>query len=174
MLAIYGSWLLPPWAKKHQQFVDTESLLGQPAPDFALASLDGKEVVQLGTLKGQSVLIYIWTSQASQLVPYLDDLPAIQQLHLTVDRAKLRLLTVHTTYGERTYAEDLRNAQTFMNDHGYTFPVLVDPDFTFRRSYKVWWEPRMMIIDREGIVRYAQDGPMSEEKLKAALAEYLN
>jgi hypothetical protein len=39
-----------------------ELKIGEPAPDFALPSLDGKRTVRLSDFRGRRVLIFTWAS----------------------------------------------------------------------------------------------------------------
>lgn len=39
-----------------------ELRVGEPAPDFALPSLDGKSTIRLSDLRGRRVLIFTWAS----------------------------------------------------------------------------------------------------------------
>jgi hypothetical protein len=36
--------------------------LGQPAPDFAVQSLDGRHTIRLSDFRGQRVLVFTWAS----------------------------------------------------------------------------------------------------------------
>ncbi len=36
--------------------------VGEPAPDFSVASLDGKTAIRLSDLRGRRVLIFTWAS----------------------------------------------------------------------------------------------------------------
>ena len=167
LLAFHKTYVAPGWAYYRQAARDRESLLGQPAPDFTLKSLDEKETVHLAALKGRNILVYFWNSVNPSC---LEDLPVLQKLYSTLDKEKVLLLTIHTYQWRQTRHQ----VQSLLEETGYTFPVLDNTPPFLRDPYKLWGDRRAIIVDRGGIVRFVEDDSLSEGKLRAALAEYTN
>lgn len=71
--------------------------------------------------------------------------------------------------------DPFEEAQKFVQKHGLTFPVVVDPDKRGLNSaapYKVTGVPTNVIVDADGIVRYYQGG-FVEKEVRKALNEVL-
>jgi len=51
-----------------------------------------------------------------------------------------------------------RTARKFISDGQYTVPVLLDTEHRVRRTYKVSGIPANVLVDHEGVVRYAHIG----------------
>ena len=58
----------------------------------------------------------------------------------------------------------------FAQEHGLTFPILLDEDGAVARKYRVSRIPASLFIDREGVVWERHIGPL-EESLVASYLE---
>lgn len=65
-------------------------------------------------------------------------------------------------------------ARKFIQKHGLTFPVVVDPERKSKvaAEYKVVAVPTNVIVGKDGLVRYHQTGFL-EKRLREALDEIL-
>lgn len=61
--------------------------------------------------------------------------------------------------------------RAFVEEHGLTFPVLLDPDRTVARMYGLRGVPYSLVIDREGVIKGRHIGPMTEELIAKVLEE---
>jgi cytochrome c biogenesis protein CcmG/thiol:disulfide interchange protein DsbE len=134
-------------------------LIGQPAPEWRLASLDGQE---LGTddLSGRPYIVNFW---ASWCVPAcIDEHPV--------------LAAAHERYGDDVaivgvlYQDDPAAAEGFLaryGDAGYAH--VSDESGRLAIDYGVTGPPETFFVDAEGIVREREWGPLTD----AALAEHL-
>jgi peroxiredoxin len=125
---------------------ETSALKGQPAPEFALKDLQGKEV-RLADYKGKIVVLNVfahWCGPCRQEAPELEK--DLWQAYKARDVVVL---------GVATWARDnpTKRAEEFAREFKLTFPVLVDAENKVAEMYKVSGVPTTFIIDREGIVR---------------------
>jgi peroxiredoxin/outer membrane lipoprotein-sorting protein len=124
----------------------TSALKGQPAPEFALKDLQGKEV-RLADYKGRIVVLNVfahWCGPCRKEAPELEK--DIWQAYKARDVVVL---------GVATWARDnpTKRAEEFAREFKLTFPVLVDAENKVAEMYKVSGVPTTFIIDREGVVR---------------------
>jgi peroxiredoxin len=125
---------------------ETSALRGQPAPEFALNDLQGKQV-RLADYKGKIVVLNIfahWCGPCRQEAPELEK--DLWQAYKARDVVVL---------GVATWAQDnpAKRAEEFAREFKLTFPVLVDAENKVAEMYRVRGVPTTFIIDREGVVR---------------------
>jgi thiol-disulfide isomerase/thioredoxin len=143
-----------------------DEMLGQAAPELTLSSLGGASV-SLNDFSGQVVLVNIWATWCG---PCRIELPHIQDLHERYGNDGLAVLAINA--GE---SED--QIRRYLSQEGLTFRVLLDPESQSLRTFSTSGIPTVVLIDREGIVRYGQVGysPGSDQELErevqALLAE---
>ncbi len=136
----------------------------KPAPDFVLKDIHGKPV-SLAQFKGKPVLLNFWATWCG---PCKEELPSMQRMHeaanknggfhiiaISIDRFNMKKVN--------QYAENLN----------LTFPILVDPDRSVRKSYFIRGLPTSYLIDAEGKLRgfvsgaRNWDSPASLELMKS-------
>jgi len=132
------------------------ALEGQPAPDFSLQTLDG-QTVALSSLRGQHVLIDFW---ATWCPPCKKALPHLQALSEGTEG--LVVLTVN--------AESPSVSRPFVQQHGFTFPTLIDIDRSVSADYRVTAIPTTFIIAPDGTIARQMVGYHTESQLRQALA----
>jgi peroxiredoxin len=125
---------------------ETSALKGQPAPEFALNDLQGKEV-RLADYKGKIVVLNVfahWCGPCRKEAPELEK--DLWQAYKARDVVVL---------GIATWAQDnpAKRAEEFAREFKLTFPVLVDAENKVAEMYRVRGVPTTFIIDREGVVR---------------------
>ncbi len=144
--------LIPPSVERPSYRSELE---GQPAPDFKLTSLDGREVA-LSSFLGQHVVIDFW---ATWCAPCKKALPHIQAL--SEGTPGLVVLTVN--------AEPPSVARSFVEQYGYSFTTLVDTDRSVSAQYGVTAIPTTFIITPDGIVARQMVGYHNTDQLRQAL-----
>ena len=90
-------------------------LVGKPAPDVTLTTLDGTPL-RLADLRGDVVVLNFW---ASWCVPCWDEATAFQAVHEEASRAQEPLTVIGV--GVRTDSPD--GAAAFVRDLGLTYPI---------------------------------------------------
>jgi peroxiredoxin len=116
---------------------------GDPAPQFALQSLDGR-LVSLAEARGKVVLVHFW---ATWCPPCVEELPVLQRFYRSLEGGDVVLMAVSV---DDSGPDAVR---AFMMKHGLTIPVLLDPDKSVAESYGTFKFPETYLVDREGIIR---------------------
>jgi len=130
-------------------------LIGKPAPAFRLAQLHKpNEALQTDDLKGKVWLLNVW---ASWCVSCREEHPLLLQL------AKAKIVPV---YG-LDYKDKTEHALAWLAQNGDPYTAsIVDPDGRVGIDYGVYGVPETFLIDKAGIVRYKQVGPLTPQALK--------
>jgi peroxiredoxin len=128
-------------------FSAVPTLVGTPAPDFALRSMDGKNR-RLSEFRGQVVLINFWARWASDA---RQQMPALDRINTTYSRAGLVVLGVSVD-------EDWRRAREFADAMKVGYPILFDTTPDIGRDYMLRKMPMTILVDRSGVVRYSSAG----------------
>lgn len=141
-------------------FADSDQL----AADFALKSLEGRNL-RLSELRGNVVMVNFWTSRCGVCRQQAEALQALYARHA---QDGLRLLSVN-------FDSDPQRAREFVAGAGIDFPVLLDERREVSRLYRVRSIPVLVIIDRDGQLRYRHDDYRAgrEREYQAQLQELL-
>jgi cytochrome c biogenesis protein CcmG/thiol:disulfide interchange protein DsbE len=151
-----------PGASTDGLVVGGHPLLGKPAPEIDLATLDG-ERVKLSQLRGRPVLINFW---ATWCPPCREEFPLMVEAYADHADDGLEVLGI--------LHDDLPDgARRFAADMGATWPILEDPEDLAHADFVVRGLPTSYFIDRDGIVRAFSLGGFSEEGLAAQLETIL-
>ncbi|MDR2679174.1 MAG: DsbE family thiol:disulfide interchange protein, partial [Zoogloeaceae bacterium] len=159
--------------------------IGKPAPDFRLTRLaeagnesnTSDETFAPADMRGQVWLLNVWASwcfSCREEHPVLLDLAQknllpIVGLNYKEVRGDASLDASGLDAGaERQLASE--RAQQWLTTHGdpYTLSVL-DLDGQVGIDYGVYGVPETYLIDREGIIRFKQIGPISKEILEGKI-----
>lgn len=136
--------------------------VGDRAPVFSLADLDGRPVV-LADYAGQPVLLNFW---ASWCVPCVEEFPLLDAA--LAEHAAEGLVVVGIVYRDRSEA-----ARDFAAQLGADWPLVMDPGEAVARAYGVFGPPESWLIGPDGRVFSRQIGPYSAEELAAELDRLL-
>jgi len=130
-------------------------LIGKPAPAFRLAQLHRpNETLQLDDLKGQVWLLNVW---ASWCVSCREEHPLLLQL------AQAKALPL---YG-LDYKDKPEAALAWLRQNGDPYTAsIIDADGRVGIDYGVYGVPETFLIDKSGIIRYKQIGPLTAQALK--------
>jgi len=133
-------------------------LIGKPAPAFALARLDDPaQTIRRDDLLGQVWMLNVW---ASWCVACREEHP------LLVEFAKSKMLPI---YG-LNYKDKRAAGQKWLADFGNPYTAsLSDLDGRVGIDFGVYGVPETFIIDRQGVVRFKQIGPVTPEVIRTKI-----
>lgn len=121
---------------------------GEPAPDFLLSDLQGKEV-RLSELRGNLVFLNFW---ATWCPPCRDEMPSMEALYRKLQGRAFQMLAVSI--------DDSKNqVERFQNSFQYTFPMLFDDGQKVAALYRTTGVPETFIISPDGIIVSKIIGP---------------
>jgi len=139
---------------------------GFPAPDFTLKTVDG-QAIRLSAFRGQVVIVNQWASWCG---PCRAEMPAIQQVYAAHRAGGLAVLAVNSTV-----QDTVPDAQSFAQNLGLTFPILLDRDGAVGRRYLLRALPSTFFIDRQGVIRTVVfGGPMSVATIETKIQDLLS
>ncbi len=127
-------------------------LVGKPAPEFTAPLLSEPEKrFNTVDMKGKVWLLNVW---ASWCVACREEHPALMEM------AKLSEIA---TYG-LDYKDTDGEAQAVIDANGNPYKaIMTDADGKVGIDYGVYGVPETYVIDKAGIIRYKQIGPITEE-----------
>ncbi len=130
---------------------DKGSLVGNPAPDFAVKAVAGpKGTVSLKGLRGKVVLVDFWGTFCE---PCKKSFPKLQDLHTKYGASGLRIVGI-----SEDEVDDRDKIPGFADTYGAKFTLGWDEDKSIAKSYKPETMPSSFIIDRKGVIRFAHVG----------------
>lgn len=151
----------PPKEAKEFKLPDSvtleEKMEGKIAPDFTLQSLQGKKI-SLSSYRGKIVILDFW---ATWCPPCRQELKIIQKLYDEYKDKDVIILCINS-------GENREKVENFIDENNYTFTVLLDNDGKVSEMYKVKGIPRVLLIDKKGVIIKDITGysPESEKLLK--------
>jgi cytochrome c-type biogenesis protein CcmF len=124
----------------------------EPAPPLAGPGLDGGSY-DVADLRGKVVLVAAWASWCG---PCRDEMPLLADAHDELGDDGLEVLGVNV--------RDLPEAaQDFADEHGATFPSIVDERGTRVVAWGMRGVPASYLVDREGRLVERHPGPVTQE-----------
>ncbi|MGC8780602.1 MAG: TlpA family protein disulfide reductase [Anaerolineae bacterium] len=131
--------------------------VGHPAPDFTLTTVTG-ETFTLAALRGKPVILNFW---ATWCPPCRAELPELEAAH---ERYAGQVIVVGVNQ-----AEPAASVAAFAGQAGLAFLLPLDAQGDVSRQYAVRSLPTTFFIDRTGVIRRIQIGPLTEATLAQAL-----
>ena len=148
---------------------------GTPAPEFAVADLDG-DIVRLSDHRGHVVMVSIWATWCG---PCRYEMPSMERLYEEFAEEGLEILAVSIDADAGTFDLFGRpggDIQAFADSLGLTFPLLHDPSGHIQQVYQTTGVPETFLVGRDGII-YKKvaggtewDAPDHQELIRRLLA----
>jgi len=131
-------------------------LIGRPAPDVVLSTLDN-EVVDLELLRGQVVVLDFWATWCG---PCITALPKLHDVARWADDESLPVMVLTVNTFERAEGPDaiVAAVRTFWQERRFTLPVLLDYTSETAVSYGVTGIPTTVVIRSDGVVHSTHVG----------------
>jgi len=142
----------------------SQSLVGRPAPDVTLTTLDGRDV-SLADLRGDDVLLIEFFASWCTTCP--DQVGELNEVYEALRERGLRVVGVG-------FGESREGVEAFVRTCGDTppaYPLYLDPERTAEQAFRVVGVPLTVIVSREGVIRY-YDHHLPEDAAET-LARYL-
>lgn len=137
------------------------TLTGAPAQSFDVRRTDGR-VDSLARYRGRVVLLNLW---ASWCPPCREEMPALETF---AKEQHGRVVVLGADQGESA-----ATAAAFAREHGVTFPILVDEEQQYGRTYAAVGLPTTVVVGRSGHVVRGIDGPLTLAQMRDAVAPAL-
>jgi len=144
----------------------TRSLVvGKPAPDFKLATVDGMSV-SLSQFRSRPVLVNFW---ATWCIPCREEMPELVRSYEAHKSEGFVILASNLTY-----TDSLPDVQAFVKEFKMTFPVLLDKDGAVaERLYQIPGVPTSVFVRRDGTIARIQVGKMTPQQVDQFVGEIL-
>ena len=136
--------LLAPGA----QAAGFEKRAATPAPELRAQDLAGVPKT-LADYRGKVVLLNFW---ASWCPPCLREMPSLERLRVKMAGRPLEIVALNS-------AEAPEEVNAYLARMKLGFPILLDPDGSNTKRWKVFALPTTFMLDAEGRVRYVLTGP---------------
>jgi cytochrome c biogenesis protein CcmG, thiol:disulfide interchange protein DsbE len=151
-------------------------LVGKPAPAFILPTLTGDQPFSPADYKGQVWLFNVW---ATWCVACREEHPLLVEFSKTQSVPIIGLSYKEVQAADQTngpLSDDAKlslareRSLRFLQRQGDPYKLSVmDLDGSVGIDYGVYGVPETYVIDREGIIRYKQVGPVTPEILETKL-----
>lgn len=163
VLALVAAGLLLTQGNAKNEFSSkTSAEKKEPAPNFTLALLDGKNF-HLSDYKGKPVLINFF---ASWCLPCREEMPALEKIAHEYKPKGVIFLGIAIDDTEEKMKD-------FVAKYGVTFPVGLDKTAAIQKSFGIYGIPTTYFIDRQGVINYSHSGSVTEELLQHELDKLL-
>jgi peroxiredoxin len=121
--------------------------VGQPAPDFTLKSMDGKNF-NLTEQRGNIILINFWASWCG---PCRKEMPVLQDLQEKYQDLGVQVWGINVEQENQAGKDFLANLEL-------SFSIFFDETNKLSETYDVQAMPTTVLVDRDGIVRFVFRG----------------
>lgn len=128
--------------------------VGDAAPSYTARTLDG-EAAAVGEPDGAPVLLNFW---ATWCTPCRTETPFLQRIHERYGSRGLRVIGV--SMDSPGSVADIR---AFVEEMDVTYRILHDPRQQGMDRFRLLGLPATFVLDRDGRIRFARIGPVSEE-----------
>ena len=144
--------------------------MGQPAPPFSLpvaagAAPDAPTRLNLSEMRDEVVVLEFWASWCGACKRTT---PVLNELSREFDSAPVAFYAVNVE------SIDRQRLQAAHAAFGTAFPSLQDRTGEVQRRYAIRSLPTVLVVGRDGRVRWASTGIPSKMRLRAAISEALD
>lgn len=134
---------------------------GVAAPDFTGELIDGTSIT-LSELQGKPVIINFWATWCG---PCVKEMPAFERLKDDFGD-KIGIIAVNC-------GDDAETVKDFVEENGYTFPVVLDEEYSISMLYPTNSIPYTVVLDAEGKVTHISTGALDADTMYERYKEAL-
>lgn len=127
---------------------------GDTPPQFTLENLQGEQM-KLSDFEGKKVILNFW---ATWCQPCRAEMPAF--LEYSKQNKDVVVLAVNMTH-----KDSAAKIESFVEDTGLTFPIVLDEEGDVSKAYSVINIPSTYFIDEQGIIQLRVDGAIDETNI---------
>jgi peroxiredoxin len=151
LFTVFITWRAKAFEKKLLNNEEVSELVGKPAPDFTLYTLEGQKVSLADYHGKKKVVISFWASWCG---PCRMEMPALRDFYKKNEnhQDEFEMLAIDVDDDDPGDAEEAAKSVSL------PFPVLLDRAGKAGRAYGVDAIPAMFIVDEQGKVTYAHTG----------------
>ncbi len=128
--------------------------VGDKAPDFELVDLEGNKH-RLSDYKGEGVFLNFWGTWCG---PCKKEMPYMENQHKAFEEKGVKILAVNI-------AESNLKVETFRDQYGLTFPIVIDKDKSVKEAYNIVPLPTTFFINKDGKIEKIITAEMSENEM---------
>ncbi len=136
--------------------------VNDPAPDFSASNVNGGGTFTLSDHAGKTVVIAFmgltWCG------PCMAEAPRLQNLWTQFQGHGVQFVVV-------SVSDSASGLQTQISNFGLTMPVVSDPSIS--TTYGISGVPKILIVDRGQVIRYAETGLKPEETTRGAILDVI-
>ena len=134
---------------------------GVAAPDFTGELMDGTSIT-LSELQGKPVIINFWATWCG---PCVKEMPAFERLKDDFGD-KIGIIAVNC-------GDDAETVKDFVEENGYTFPVVLDEEYSISMLHPTNSIPYTVVLDAEGKVTHISTGALDADTMYERYKEAL-
>lgn len=127
---------------------DERPAVGYKAPGFSLKALNSNETYTLEGLN-KPVVINFWASWCGPCHEEAPDLVSLYEKY----KGEIEIYAVNMTS-----TDSLKEIQRFVDQYGFTFPILLDQEDVVGRAYQVIGIPTTFFVDENGYILHKIPG----------------
>ncbi|CAG4882418.1 periplasmic thioredoxin of cytochrome c-type biogenesis [Georgfuchsia toluolica] len=162
---------------KHDPSEVPSPLIGKPAPAFSLPQLAGNSEFSPQQMRGKVWLLNVWSTWCvSCRAEHAFLVEAAQQIGIPIIGLNYKEVRGDSELDARKLlpADELlltrQRANAWIAEHGNPYLLnVLDMDGRVGIDYGVYGVPETYLIDREGIIRFKQIGPLTPEAMQTKI-----
>ena len=139
------------------------------APEFAKGYWINSDPLTLEKLRGQVVVVEFWTFGCYNC---RNTLPSVKELYTKYRDRGLTIVGVHTPETDSEYSLD--NVRKEVPALGIKYPVVTDNDYATWKAYGVEAWPTMVVLDKQGRIRWVHVGEGRHEETENVIKTLLS